>query len=265
MGNFFDGYTASFCRSILVVSLLTPLALKYRQLESLSLKKTWKFLAGMLAASLFTWGPLYYAILHAGVGISLAIAYASIVLGMFFFGWLLAGERFTKNKAISATLGIIGLALIFSPTTGKLGWLALIAALVSGLSSAANSVLAKRIPYNATQSTIMLWMASIVANFIMAAAFSGSYPVIAWRIQWLYLVIFAISSVIASWTFVRGVKLIDAGAAGILGLLEIVFGVLIGIIFFHERPSLVAITGMLIIIVAADIPYVNHYKSQTEH
>jgi hypothetical protein len=52
----------------------------------LRLKHNWRYLVGMVVASLFVWGPLYYAILHAGVGISLAVNYGSIVLGMFLFG-----------------------------------------------------------------------------------------------------------------------------------------------------------------------------------
>src|ERR1700741_2496517 len=73
MGDFFGGYTASALRSVLVLLILLPIALVYRKLEPLNLKQNWRYIAGMLVASLFTWGPLYYAILHAGVGISLAI------------------------------------------------------------------------------------------------------------------------------------------------------------------------------------------------
>lgn len=260
MGDFFDGYTASGLRSILVVLMIVPLAVFYRKFEPLHIKQNWRIMSGMAIASLFTWGPLYYAILHAGVGISLAITYASIVISTFFFGWLFAGERFTRDKALSAGLGIIGLALIFSPSTGSLGWIALLAALVSGASSAANTVFAKKVPYNATQTTIVLWVASVVANLFMAFLFSDTHLVIGLRAEWLYLVFFAVASVIASWTLVRGVKLIDAGAAGVLGLLEIVFGVLFGVLFFHERPSLIALLGVAVVIAAAAIPYVKDYN-----
>src|SRR5437868_7048806 len=85
MGNFFQGYTASALRSVLVLLILLPIALYYRQLEPLRLKQNWRYIAGMVMASFFTWGPLYYAILHAGVGVSLAIAYANIVIGSFVF------------------------------------------------------------------------------------------------------------------------------------------------------------------------------------
>ncbi|QQS20002.1 EamA family transporter [Candidatus Saccharibacteria bacterium] len=262
MGDFFQGYTASALRSVLVLLILLPIALFYRHLQPLKLKQNWRYIAGMLIASLFTWGPLYYAILHAGVGISLAIVYASIVIGSFFFGWLFGRERFTKDKAISAGLGVIGLGLIFSPSTGSLGWLALLGALVSGLSAGANAVFSKQIRYNATQSTIVLWVTSVIANFVMAFALQEHYPEVGWYAPWLWLVFFAVASVIASWSLVKGVKLIDAGAAGVLGLLEIVFGVIFGVIFFHERPAAIALLGMAVIIGAASIPYFKDYNAK---
>lgn len=255
MGDYFDGFTASVFRSALVVLMLLPIALIYKKLEPLNLKKNWKYIVGMFIASLVTWGPLYYAILNAGVGISLAIAYASIVIGMFFFGRIFGGERLTRVKVTSAVLGIIGIALIFIPSVTSWGWVALAAAFVSGLSSAANTVFAKEIHYGSTQSTIVMWTTGIVANIIMATLFSKSFPAIGLDIEWVYLIIFAVASVVASWTFVRGLKLIDAGMAGVLGLLEIVFGVLFGIVFFHERPEAIALIGMGIIVFAASIPY----------
>jgi drug/metabolite transporter (DMT)-like permease len=262
MGDFFQGYTASALRSVLVLIILLPIAIFYHHLQPLHVRQNWRYLSGMMTASLFTWGPLYYAILHAGVGISLAISYASIVIGSFFFGWLFGREKFTKGKAISAVLGVVGLGLIFSPTVSSLAWMALFGALVSGLSAGANTVFSKQIHYNATQSTIVLWVASVIANVLMAFVFQEHHPVAGWHPAWLYLVFFAIASVYASWSFVKGVKLIDAGAAGILGLLEIVFGVLFGAVFFHERPSLVALLGMVIIVGAAAIPYFQNYNAR---
>ena len=57
-------------------------------------------------------------------------------------------------------------------------------------------------------------------------------------------------------------KLIDAGAAGILGLLEIVFGVIFGVLLFHEHLALLVIAGVMVIIVAAAIPYLRDYNSK---
>lgn len=262
MGDFFQGYTASALRSILVVLILLPIAITLRQLQPLRLRTNWRYMTGMLIASLFTWGPLYYAILHAGVSISLAVTYASIVIGSFLFGRLFAGESLTKDKIISAGLGTVGLGLIFTPTFSHVGWLALTGAVVSGLSAGANTVFSKQIRYNSAQSTLFLWVASIVANVLMALALKEHSPAVGWHMEWLYLLCFAIASIVASWSLVKGVKLIDVGAAGVLGLLEIVFGVLFGVLFFKEHPSWIALLGVGIIILAAAIPYLKDYDAK---
>ena len=260
MGNFFGGYTASALRSILVLVILVPMAFLYKQLGPVNLRRNWTSLTGLIASSLFVWGPLYYAVLHAGIGIALAVNYASIVIGMFFFGKLFAGERFTRDKLLSTVLGIIGLFFVFSPDISNLRWIALAAAVLSGLSCAANSVAAKKISYNPTQSTISVWVTSVVANIFMALLIGEKIPAIGLHIQWLYLVFFAIASVGASYTLIKGLKLIEAGAAGILGLLEIVFGVLFGLIFFGERIGGIVWVGLIIIIVSAAIPYIKDYN-----
>ena len=262
MGDFFGGYTASALRSILVLIILLPIAIFYRQLSSVNWRRNWPSLFGMVVSSLFIWGPLYYAILHAGIGIALAVNYASLVIGMFFFGGLFAGERFIKDKWISIFLGLIGLWFLFIPALSSFRWLALGAAVLSGLSTASNAVMVKKISYNATQSTVFLWLTSVVANVFMALLLGEKQPALGWHIQWLYLCIFAIASIFASWTFVKGVKLIEAGASGILGLLEIVFGVIFGVIFFRERLGLEVLFGIFVIIMAAAIPYIKDYNSK---
>ena len=218
LGNFFGGYTASAIRSSVVLFMLMPVAIAYRQLGKINWKRDWGYLVGLVLSSVLVWGPLYFSIVHAGVGISLAINYASIVIGMFFFGWLLANEKFTRDKLLSAGLGLIGLWLVFAPNLATIGWLVLGAALVSGFSTAANMVIAKKLPYTTTRCTVLVWTASVLANAPMALLLGEPQLQLGWRIEWLYVVAFAITSIAASWMFIKGVKLVDAGAAGVLGV-----------------------------------------------
>lgn len=200
--------------------------------------------------------------LNAGVGISLAIAYIGIVIGMFIFGWLFENQQFTKEKLAATMLGILGLILVFSPSIKLGGWLALVSALVAGLATAANMTTTKKVPYNGSQSAILVWGSGVIANVPMVFLLSEPLPSIGWYAQWGYLLLFVAASLIASWTFIKGLKLIEAGAAGILGLLEVVFGVLFGIILFNERPSMVVLIGIASIVAAAAIPYFQHYNAR---
>jgi drug/metabolite transporter (DMT)-like permease len=261
-GDFFGGYTASAIRSVFVLLILIPLALAFGQLAKIHWRRDWRQMAGLILTAALIWGPLYYAVLHAGVGISLTINYAAMVIGMFFFGWLLVRERFTRDKWLSTALGLIGLWLIFAPSTSGLGWLALSAALLSGFAAAAHYVIGKQLPYNATQSTIIMWAASVIANAAMLFVLREQFPSIGLHMEWFYLFIFGVASVAATWLFMKGIKLIEAGAAGILGLLEIVFAVLFGALFFHERPGTVVLLGVVSIIAAAAIPYIRDYNAK---
>jgi drug/metabolite transporter (DMT)-like permease len=262
MGNFFGGYTASALRSVIVLIILVPIALFFRQLQPVNFRGNWPYLAGMTLSSFFIWGPLYYSILHAGIGVSMAINFASIVIGLFLFGWLLLRERFTKDKVWACMLGLFGLFLVFAPSMSGIGWLALAAAVMSGLSCSINIIMAKQIKYNAAQSTIFLWITSALANFPVAFLVGEAMPDFGWHAEWLFLVFFAIASVCSTWSQVTGLKLIEAGAAGILGLLEVVFAVIFGAIFFAERPGAIVLLGMATIIAAAAVPYIKDYNAK---
>ncbi len=259
MGDFFGGYTASAYRSALVLIILVPIAIAYHSLEPLKLQRTWRNLAVMFLGSLFVWGPLYYAIQHAGIGISLASNYACYIIGMLGLGWLFNNEKFSTDKWLSIILGIAGLGLVFSPSFNGFGWVAVSAAAISGLGASIVTFAAKKVHYNAIQSTIAIWSTSVLANALMAIVITETRPAISWHIEWLYMLFFAIASVIASWSLVKGLKIIDAGTAGVLGLTEIVFGVVFGVIFFYERPGLIILAGVSLIIIASSIPYLKEY------
>lgn len=264
MGDFFGGYTASALRSVLVVGILVVAAYYFKKFEPLELAKNWRKLLGMVAVSTLVWGLLYYSVLQVGMGLSLSVNYFAIVIGMLFFGWVLAGERLTKTKAVSAVLGIVGLGLVFVPTaSGVVAFIPLAAALISGLAIAVNTILAKQLTYNTTQATIFLWVTSVVANAPLAFMLQEPMPVFDFRMEWVYLIFFALASVLASWLLLAGLKYIDAGTAGILGLLEIVFSVAFGFLLFGERIELVAFAGIVLIIGATAYPYFQSMKGKT--
>ncbi|MEK7152814.1 MAG: DMT family transporter, partial [Patescibacteria group bacterium] len=263
MGDFFGSFTAGVLRCTLVLGGLLVFALMRKELQKIHWRRDCKWLLVMVVSSVLVSGPFYYAILHAGVGISIAVTYVGIVVGMFVFGWLFEGERFTKDKLVTTALGMLGLGLVFSPSVKSVGWLALTAALSGGIATAANMVTTKKVPYNGSQSAILLWGSGVIANVPMVFLLRESLPKIGWHAEWTYLLLFAGASLVASWTFIKGLKLIEAGAAGILGLLEVVFGVVFGVIFFHERPGLVVLVGITSIIAAAAIPYLQHYNAKS--
>lgn len=262
MGNYFGGYTAATLRGILVIFILLPILTLTKQWQPFNLAKNLKYFVGAAATAALVWGPLYYAILHAGIGLALTVNYACIVIGLFLLGWLFDGEKLTKDKIISASLGIFGLGLVFLPGTNKIPVLALLAAIISGFATSANILVTKKMPYKSGQTTFSVWFASVFANLIMLFVVNEKVPPIALNDKWLYIIIFSLATIASTWLLAKGVKLVEAGVAGLLGLLEIVFGVLFGVVFFHERPGVTALVGVIVIIVAAAIPYIKDFNLQ---
>ena len=262
MGNFFGSFTASALRCTLVTILLYVVAVSRKELQKINWRRDYKWFLVMLVSAIFVSGPLYYAVLRGGIGVSLGLNYIGIVIGMFICGKLFMGERYTKDKLLATVLGILGIALVFLPNVKAAGWLPLVAALTSGLFTASNMSATKRVPYNGTQSAILVWLPGIIVNIPIAFLLQEHMPAIGAHVQWLYLLAYVVISLIASWTFIQGLKLVEAGAAGILGLLEVVFAVLFGVVFFNEHPNTVVLFGVASIILAAAIPYIKDYNAR---
>lgn len=87
-----------------------------------------------------------------------------------------------------------------------------------------------------------------------------SFPEMGWHVEYFYLLLFAVASIASSWPLIRALRLIDAGTAGVIGLLEIVFGLLFGVVLFSEKISFLEILGAAIIVVSALVSYKKDIK-----
>jgi S-adenosylmethionine uptake transporter len=262
LGDYFGAFTQAALRHAITAAILVGFAICLKKLEHVH----WRRDARWFALSAFTAAIIpsawYYAVLHSGVGVSAVLLYVGLVIGMFFFGWWFSNERFTRDKALATALGMTGTLLIFAPHLGGGSWLALMAAFIGGFASGLNVVASKKMPYNGSQTAAIAWTLGLLVNVPFIFIFGEPLDVFHWDISWLYLLIFGVTSVVASWSLIQGVKLIEAGAAGILGLLEIVFGVLFGVVLFGERPGVVVLLGMILILIAAAIPYFRDYNAR---
>jgi len=263
MGDFFGGgYATSALRSALVLAIFVGAAAVTGQMGGFSLRTKWRWWAGALGASVLMWGPFYYAILHEGIGVALSMNYGAYIVGTFAFARIVLRERFTKDKWLATGLSFAGLYLLFTPNLAAVGWVALGAACVSGVSFGAINIVLKGAPYGVMKSNVMMWSTSLVANILMAVVVGQRVPAAGWDVRWVFLGLFAISSIVSSLMYVGGLKLIEAGAAGVLGLLEVVFGLVLGVVSFGQHVTIIALVGVVFILGAAAIPYVKDYNAR---
>lgn len=262
MDDYFGAFMQATLRHAITAGLFIAIAVFLKKLGPVHWRRDARWLSMSAVTSAIIPAAWYYAVLQGGVGISSALLYLGLVLGMFFFGWWFSKERYTKDKWLATLLGLAGMTLVFAPHFGAGNLLALLAAFGAGFASGLNLVVSKKMPYNASQTAAIVWTLGLLANLPFIFVFGESLDVFHWQIEWLYLVIFAVTSVLASGLAIWGLKLIEAGAAGVLGLLEIVFGVLFGMVLFHEQPGVLALGGMALIALAAAIPYVKDYNAK---
>jgi S-adenosylmethionine uptake transporter len=198
--------------------------------------------------------PQYYAINRLGIGLATLIFYCGYLLSMFILGWLLNGERYDREKFIATLLALLGLCLTYAPSLRGTTLLPFVGALLAGLSIGIDMVVSQRITYGTSQTTVLAWATGIIGSIPTAFILHEHVPPLI-DVHWLYLLAFVGVCIAASWLSIHGVKRIEAGAAGILGLLEVVWALLFGIAFFHERPHAIVYVGAVCIIAAAVIPY----------
>jgi drug/metabolite transporter (DMT)-like permease len=84
---------------------------------------------------------------------------------------------------------------------------------------------------------------------------------------WLWLLVYAVVNTVAFWLVIVGFRHVDASIGSLIGLLEVVFGVLFGALVFHEILSWTIYVGGAVILVAAMLPdlknLIEHKRSKT--
>lgn len=251
-GVFFQGYVRSF----LVLIILIPIVLIKKSWKPLT-KDDWVKYTWCCAFGVFTQAPLYYAFQHAGVGISSLIFFSALLITSYAVGFILLNESFTRTKVISFILAVIGLAFTFFRSLEAFSLLALLLAAVNGVASGGEVATTKLVPekFSALQTTIMIWGAIFITH-LLASLLLGEHQVMpAFNIQWLAMLGFTLAGVLAFWLVIEGFKYVDASIGGLIGLLEVVFAIIFGILVFHEQLTASILVGAILIIGAAMMPH----------
>lgn len=261
MGDSFGAFSQSAVRSVLVVLLLLPIFLAKSGFKKFSFKKNKRWLAVSVASSLFTAAPIYYAMNTIGIGLSLVIFYACYFLSMQLFGFITERRLPLSREITTIGMALLGLIVIYHPGGGEAFSLGALAALVSGIGTGFNVLASGKIRADSLTTTFIVWLCGLLVSIPIALGIHDQLPALS-SISWLYVLLFAICSVASSWSVITAVKIINTGLVGLIGLLEIVFGIIFGKAFFNEQVTTTIIVGSVLIIAAAAVPNVYELSQQ---
>ncbi len=191
-------------------------------------------LAALNVLGFFTLAYLAAQLLPSSI-VTSVMALAPVALAG--FAWALTGARPTARFALGAALGIGGVILVVGITTGGLDWWGVLAALVAMLLNAIASVLAQRWADGPRPIDVVAWQLAMGGIVLAAAALvvEGAPPPVGWLGVAGYAYVTLVVTGLAYWAWFTGLAHLPAGTVGIVGLLNPVTGVLLGVLAAGER------------------------------
>ncbi|OGZ97193.1 MAG: hypothetical protein A3I44_02070 [Candidatus Sungbacteria bacterium RIFCSPLOWO2_02_FULL_51_17] len=250
-GIFYQGWVRSFLVLLVVVPILFVGGL-WKKIER-------RDYGWMLASVLFgvcTQVPIYYAFTHAGIGVASVIFFSAFLLTSYIIGMLCIGERMTLVKILSFFTALLGLLLVFGFSLKIFSALALAAAALNGIASGGEVSLTKKFSdrYSSLQITAYVWFGILITHLPASLLLGERQLVPALSLSWFAMMAYAFSGILGFWAVVEGYKYIDASIGGVIGLLEIVFSIVLGIVLFRESVTVPLVIGSSLIIGAAALP-----------
>ena len=251
-GVFFQGWSRAF----LIALLLFPFLLFTRQIVRIK-REDWGWMLVFLIFTSLTQAPIFYAFTHMDIGSATLLFFVSFLLTMYAVGIFFLGERLNTVKAVSFLLALSGLYLVFSFSLAVFALLAALMAVLNGIASGGEVSFSKKLTgqYSALYLSWMGWVAVAVSNAFVSFWLGEAQLIPSFDIVWFYWAAYAVASIIGFWAVLEGLKYVEAGIGGLLGLLEVVFSIAFGILIFSEVLSPKIVAGACLILAAAALPH----------
>jgi drug/metabolite transporter (DMT)-like permease len=210
----------------------------------------------------------YFPFVYLSIGTAYFMFYGGSVLGGFLLGKFIFNEKLTPLKIASLIAALVGLSLIYTVSLDGTNLIWMWVAAAGGLSAAGWNTLTKKISgtYSAMQLNGLDYVIFGLVSFVASVALQEPWSWPTWSVGWLVNLAFLVIFTISAQMVVVGFKHLDAQRGSLIMLLEIVFGIFFGSLFFHEQLGILSWIGGGLIIAGAALPEVRELlKPQSKH
>jgi drug/metabolite transporter (DMT)-like permease len=248
LGDQFGVFFQAWVRCLLVLLITVPILFLTRQYKPIQ-KEDRKWIFVTVLFGVFTQVPIYYAF------------FATFLLMSYTVGRLFFGEKLTRIKVISFLIAVVGLLLTFGLSLHRFTWLALGAAVLNGAASGGEVSTSKRstAKYSSLQVVSYVWLGTVITHLPLSLLFGEAQIMPSLNAHWAAMMGFVIAGIAGFWLVVEGFRYVEASIGGLLGLTEVVFGILFGILIFHEHFTPTVALGAVLILTAAMLPDLKEY------
>lgn len=251
MGNFYQGWT----RALTILILLVPIALLRKEIIKIE-KSDRKWLIVFLLFTSLTQAPIFYAFNHMDIGSASLLFFVSTFLTMNVIGVIFFKEKLSTVKILSSILAIIGMYLVFSFSITAFVFTAGLMAIINGIASGGEIAFSKKLTgnYSPLYVVVLSWAIILITNAIISIALGEPQISPSFSLPWLWQLCYSMASLFGFLFVIAGIKYIEASIGALLGLFEIIFSILFGMLIFKESLTLSVGVGGLLIIVASALP-----------
>jgi drug/metabolite transporter (DMT)-like permease len=196
-----------------------------------------------------------YGILNTLVSNALFLFYTYAIITPI-LGFFLIKEKLNKFNIVALILSFAALLLLFQPNalpTWKIGG---IFALLAALGQSLYVIIRRKLgSYSAGIMMLGNTFVGVIILGAMALVFENSFyktTIFTLSINtWVTTILFGIANFLAWFFMTKGFELFKATAGSLILLTELVFGVVLALIFFSEVPTLLTLVGGGLILISS--------------
>lgn len=183
------------------------------------------------------------------------------------FAWLILHERPTVRVVLGAGIGAAGVLLIVGTATGQLDIWGIAASFASMAMSALGAILMKRWNDGTPVLTVTAWQLLVggIELTIVAALFEGAPPAVSSTEFVAFAYVSVIATALGFFCWFSGFRHLPAGVVGVIGLLNPVTGVALGVLVSGETLSALQLLGIVLVlgsIVLVNLTPPTRYRSR---
>lgn len=202
--------------------------------------------------------PYYLGFQGLGVGTGTVIFYAALLIGGYLIGAIFFKEKLGLIKVGSLLLALIGIGMIYqlSITPDQLFYA--LAMVVAAMMGSVAAVLPKKLSgkYHEFQIMFGYFVVMVIANGVLSTIVGETLPDLSNTTAWLGQLGYAVAMLLANAAVIEGFRYLEASVGSLIGLAEIILGVMFGHLLFFEPIGSGVMVGSSLVALAAALPSV---------
>lgn len=254
MGEF-GVFSQAWSRGLLLLALVLVVGVIAKLFKPIA-RGDWKWFVAVALMGGLNQAPYFLGFKYLSIGTATLLFYAALVVGGYGLGKVFFGEKITLDKWVSLVVAVIGMLIIygFALTPDQIFPASM--TVLAGLMGACTVILPKKLIGNYHELQIMAgyFLMQVVFNYPLAQLMGDHLPTIAINTAWGGQLAYAGAMIVANLAAIKGFGYLAPSVGSLLGLSEILFGVLFGVIVFGETVTLGVWLGGAMIVVAAALP-----------